>query len=117
MPFAATKNRVMNAGSATRDCSGALTFEQLHEAGPVARTVKLTKINALPAAEHELAVFDEDGLRCAGHNRLQVGGRVAFHMAIFGMVPWKYFVEPHQHVVLNVRVGVFIYSDACRRMR
>ena len=64
-------------------------------------------------------VFDDDRLGCAGRDRFQMGCGIASHMAIL----WhdhleRLSVEPHQHVVLNVRVGVFVYGDPrCRMWR
>ncbi|MNC60404.1 hypothetical protein D3C75_1102800 [compost metagenome] len=54
--------------------------------------------------------MDDDALGGTGSDGFQVRSRIAFRVAVFGMLPRINLVKPHQHIMFDVRVGIFINS-------
>jgi len=72
--------------------------------------IELTKVNTLPGAEYQRAVFDDDGFGAADHGRFNMGGGVALDVSII-VIERDTFVKLRLDVGGDAGIGVLVYGD------
>ena len=90
--------------------------DYLDENGALARPIEFAEENALPGAQSEFSIFDEDGLAGSGQDGFHVRVGVAFRMAV-GTIVRNQAIENSFHVSGNIGIGVLIDGDSGRRVR
>jgi hypothetical protein len=82
----------------------------------VTRAIEFGVEDALPAAQHQFAIFDEDELAHSRENGLNVRVGIPFGMFVAGIHRDKP-VECAFGVGGNIRISMFVDQDTCRCVR
>jgi hypothetical protein len=86
------------------------------EYGALARPVEFAEKNALPSAQREFSIFDEDGLAGSGQDGFHVRIAVAFRMAV-GTIIRNQVIENSFDIPGNIGIRVLVDGDSGRRVR
>ncbi len=80
------------------------------------RPIKFTEVEALPGAEDEAAVFNDQRLAGSEQAAFDMGRAVPFEVAV-SVLHGHQLVDCHDHVSTHIRVGIFIDRNRCRSVR
>lgn len=81
------------------------------------RTIKFTQIDALPCSQNESSIFNQDMAAIAHHGRFNMGIAVSLDVAETGRILRHQSFERQQHIVHDIRVGIFVDCNPGRRVR
>src|SRR6266849_4433748 len=81
----------------------------------IAWSVEFREVNALPRAEHELAVAYRERDVASHEHRFDVRGRISLGVAEL-LVPWNDLVEEIEQIALHLGVGVLVDEHAGGRV-
>ena len=83
---------------------------------PLARSVELREVHALPGAEHELTFVHRKRHVVTDEDRFDVRGGISFRMTVVTVLR-NDLRELKQQITLHIRVGVLIHEYRCGCMR
>lgn len=89
---------------------------KLHQNFSGSWAVKFAEINALPGAQNQFPLVDNDALGSADERGFQVGVAVAFTVAP-GPVFGRKTPESHNQIAPDIGIGIFIDGNGARGMR
>ena len=92
-------------------------FEHLHHHGSFARAVELAEVDALPGPEDQFALLDQGRSGTPHERTLDVRIAVPLGVPEAGHILGDVPVQPQEHVVDHIRVGVLLDGDRGRGMR
>ncbi len=81
-----------------------------------ARAVEFAQINSLPSSQKQFAFFKRNGDAHADQRRFDMRVGIMFKMFEICVILRNKFSQKSEHVAFHVRVCVFVYSQASRRV-
>ena len=92
-----------------------LSSNYFNDKGSRSWSVEFAEVDALPCAEEEPALGENQRLGVTDRARFQVGGGVSFGVAILGVVPRVDFLKAAQHICFDIGIGILVDGDSgCR---
>ena len=101
------RNPLVTARRRTDSCADSLDMNMA-----LARSIEFTEIDALPGSEHRFAVIDNQCFAGTEQAAFDMGRTVPLEVVII-IVQWNQFVDPHDDVTADIRVGVLVYGNRC----